>query len=66
MEPGNCFAYRGVNRFGVIDNHQCGTSDRINGWFDGPGLKYETTPKFDGCMTHSQGKCFQEHRFVWP
>jgi hypothetical protein len=61
----NCFAYKGVKRLGVIDQYQCGILERIYGWFDGLGIKYSASPRVDGCMMHTDGKCFRNISFTF-
>lgn len=58
-----CFAYDGIKRIGAIDKYQCGIFDRIEGWFDGMGFKYSVTPQIEGCMMHTDGKCFRDFKF---
>ena len=59
----NCFAYNGIKQIGVIDQYQCGIMERIYAWFDGLGLKYSVSPRVDGCMMHTDGKCFRDITF---
>jgi len=56
-----CFAFEGINRMGIIDHYQCGIFDRIDGWFNGLGLKFEVSPKVDGCMMAKEGKCYRDY-----
>jgi hypothetical protein len=58
-----CFAYEGMKRMGVIERYQCGIFERIYGWFDGIGLSYSVSPQVEGCMMHSEGRCFREIMF---
>jgi hypothetical protein len=58
-----CFAYEGMKRMGVIERYQCGIFERIYGWFDGIGLEYSVSPEVEGCMMHSDGRCFREITF---
>ena len=58
-----CFAYEGIKQIGAIDKYQCGIFERIYGWFDGLGLKYSVSPKVEGCMMHTDGKCFRDITF---
>jgi hypothetical protein len=55
-----CFAYEGVKQLGVIGQYQCGIFERIYGWFDGLGIKYSVSPQVEGCMMHTDGKCFRD------
>lgn len=60
-----CFAYEGISRLGVIDRYQCGIFDRIEGWFNGLGVKFEVSPRVDGCMMHTEGKCYRDYRILF-
>jgi len=58
-----CFGYEGVKRIGAIEEYQCGIFERIYGWFDGMGIKYSVSPQVEGCMMHTDGRCFREFAF---
>jgi len=60
-----CFAYEGMKRIGAIEQYQCGIFERIYGWFDGMGIKYGVSPQVEGCMMHTDGKCFREITFTF-
>jgi hypothetical protein len=60
-----CFAYEGVNRIGAIEQYQSGIFERIYGWFDGMGIKYAVSRQVEGCMMHTDGKCFREITFAF-
>ena len=55
-----CFAYEGMKRIGAIEQYECGIFERIYGWFDGIGMKYSVSPQVEGCMMHTDGRCFRE------
>lgn len=57
-----CFAYEGVKKFGLIDNYDCGIVERVKGWVDSLGVKYEAT-EFSGCLMHQHGQCVVDIRF---
>jgi hypothetical protein len=59
----SCFAYDGLTKLGVIDQYRCGIMDRVEGWFDGLGIAYTVTPKVDGCMMHTEGRCYRDYQF---
>lgn len=60
----SCFAYEGIKQLGAaIEQYQCGIFERIYGWFDGMGIKYSVSPQVEGCMMHTDGKCFREFTF---
>ena len=60
-----CFAYEGIKQIGAIEKYQCGIFERIYGWFDGMGMKYSVSPQVEGCMMHTDGKCFREITFTF-
>ena len=57
FEMHRCFAYEGIKRIGVLDDYICGIYDRIEGWFDGLGIKYEVSPQIDRCLMNEGKKC---------
>ena len=59
----SCFAYEGIKQLGAIEQYQCGIFERIYGWFDGLGMKCSASPQVEGCMMHTDGKCFREITF---
>lgn len=44
-------------------NYQCRIFERMEGWAEGLGLKYSVTPQLQGCMMHTEGRCFREFHF---
>ncbi|MBN1531317.1 MAG: hypothetical protein JXA20_01510 [Spirochaetes bacterium] len=52
-----CFAYKGLKKFGMIDTYQCGVVSRVQGWFETLGIQYLMIPDFSGCLMHQNGKC---------
>ena len=64
-EGQKCFAYEGMKRLGVIDQYQCGIFERIGAWFDSLGIEYSVTPRVDGCMMHTDAKCFRDFKFFF-
>jgi hypothetical protein len=65
-EWNRCFAYEGLKKFGMIDQYRCGIMDRIEGWLDGLGIAYTVIPQIDGCMMHTEGRCFRDYQFTFP
>lgn len=61
-----CFAYEGLTKYGMIDQYQCGIMDRVEGWFDALGVQFTASPKVDGCMMHTEGRCYRDYRFEFP
>ncbi len=62
----SCFAYDGLTKYGMIDQYQCGIMDRVEGWFDGLGIAYSVAPRVDGCMMHTEGRCYRDYTFEFP
>jgi hypothetical protein len=60
-----CFAYEGIKQIGAIERYRCGIFERIYGWFEGMGMKYSVSPQVEGCMMHTDGKCFREITFTF-
>ena len=63
FEMQQCFAYDGIKRIGVLDQYICGIYDRIEGWFEGLGIKFKVTPQIDGCLMHKGEKCIRNFFF---
>lgn len=57
FEPGNCFAYKGIKRIGVIDQYECGVIYRLACWFDSLGIKYNVAPQVRRCLMLDSGAC---------
>ncbi len=62
MDMKQCFAYEGMKRIGAIQDYECGIFERVEGWFEGLGIRYEVSPRVNGCMMHSEGHCHREYR----
>ena len=60
-----CFAYEGIKKLGVIDQYQCAIFERPEVWFKTLGIEYSITPRLDGCMMHTNGKCFRDFKFCF-
>jgi hypothetical protein len=56
-QNGECFAYKGMKRMGILDEYRCGVMYRIECWLEALGLKYEMNPKIDKCLMHTKGVC---------
>jgi hypothetical protein len=61
----SCFAHEGMKALGVADRYECGVMLRINTWLSTLGIKYELNPKVNGCLMHTDEKCFFEYRFFF-
>ena len=68
----NCFkrsnCVEGLNylKKAVIDQYECGIYDRIEGWFEGLGIKFKVSPRIDGCLMHQGKKCVRNFTFIFP
>ncbi|MDD5712124.1 MAG: DUF6125 family protein [Smithellaceae bacterium] len=60
-----CFAYDGIKALGAIDDYECGIMDRIEGWFEALGIKYDVEPKVVKCMMHTLGRCYRDYTFFF-
>jgi hypothetical protein len=52
-----CFAYKGLNKVGLIDKYNCGPIYRLKCWFKTLGVRCSVKPKIDKCMMNTKGKC---------
>lgn len=59
-EKGQCFAYRGMRQFGLVDGYECGVIFRLECWLDALGLHHQVRPRIDGCLMHRTGSCSGE------
>jgi len=66
MKPGQCFAYKGMKRLGVIADYRCGVIYRIECWMRALGLEYVISPPSGLCTMHYQGKCEHVLTFHFP
>jgi hypothetical protein len=55
--PQRCFAYRGMQTLGVIDDYECGVIYRVACWLDSLGMEYIIDPPIEKCMMHVKGHC---------
>ncbi|MFX0035555.1 MAG: DUF6125 family protein [Candidatus Hermodarchaeota archaeon] len=60
-EMQKCWAYDGIKKLGVIEQYECGIFDRIEGWFESLGIKYEVEPIIEGCLMYTDGQCFRDY-----
>ena len=63
--PKNCFAYKGMNRIGVVDRYECGVIYRIMCWLDSLGVRYTVQPPVGGCVMRDQDECSGEFKFTF-
>ena len=55
--PQQCFAYKGMQKMGVIENYECGVVYRVACWIDSLGIKYTIDPPVGKCTMHAKGTC---------
>ncbi|MEJ2101299.1 MAG: DUF6125 family protein [Desulfobacterales bacterium] len=63
FEPQNCFAYKGMQRLGVIAQYECGVIYRVECWIDSLGIKYSVNPQTKKCSMLVDGTCSGDFRF---
>ena len=56
-EDGECFAYKGMQQLGVLDQYVCGVMFRIECWLDNLAIPYIVEPKIERCVMHETGHC---------
>ena len=61
----NCFAYKGMERMGVIDKYICGVIYRIECWLDTLGVAYTVKPKIEACIMYETGSCSGDFTFYF-
>lgn len=64
-ENGECFAYKGMKRLGIIDEYRCGVMYRIECWLEALRIKYIIDPKIDKCIMHQKGACSGEIQILF-
>ena len=62
-EKNECFAYKGMQRMGIIDSYECGVMYRIECWFESLGLKFNSNPRPGKCQMHEKGYCAGDYEF---
>ncbi len=56
-DPGECFAYKGMQRFGYLAGYECGVIYRIECWLDALGVRPLAEPAVGPCLMHAGGEC---------
>jgi hypothetical protein len=59
-EPGECFAFKGMARFGHLDGYRCGVIYRIQCWLDALGVAPLGEAAVEGCLMRDGGRCSGE------
>lgn len=62
-EKNECFAYKGMQRMGIIDSYECGVMYRIECWLESLGLKFKPDPPPGKCQMHEKGSCAGAYEF---
>ena len=52
-----CFAYKGMQVMGIIDEYRCGVMYRIECWLEALGFDFSMHPRPDKCIMHATGRC---------
>ncbi len=65
MKPEKCFAYKGMQKLGVIKEYQCGVIYRLECWFNALGLTYTVSPEAGKCSMHFEGECSRDFGFTF-
>ncbi|RPJ36593.1 MAG: hypothetical protein EHM27_15290 [Deltaproteobacteria bacterium] len=55
--PHQCFAYKGMQNIGVIEDYECGVVYRVACWIDSLGIPYSVSPRVFKCLMLPQGSC---------
>jgi len=56
-EQGGCFAYKGMQKLGILDTYRCGVLYRIECWLDTLGIPYSIDPEIGTCIMSANGVC---------
>lgn len=57
FKPGECFAYKGMQGIGVIDDYECGVIYRLECWIESLGIPYDINPPVKKCLMLDSGQC---------
>ncbi len=56
-DPGECFAYQGMQRFGHLSGYECGVIYRVECWLEALGVRPPGDRAVRGCLMHTTGRC---------
>lgn len=59
-DAGECFAYKGMQRFGHLDGYECGVIYRVECWLEALGVRRPGGRAVAGCLMHDTGRCAGE------
>jgi len=65
FKPKRCFAYKGMQSIGAIDQYECGVIYRLECWIDSLGIKYSLAPQVTGCLMLADGNCSGDFRLCF-
>ena len=57
-----CFAYKGMQNIGVIDDYECGVVYRVECWIASLEIQYTIDQPVEKCMMHAKGICAGKFR----
>ncbi len=57
FKPEECFAYKGMQGMGVINEYECGVIYRVECWIESLGIQYDINPSVKKCLMIDSGKC---------
>ena len=60
--PQQCFAYKGMQNIGVIEDYECGVIYRVECWIASLGIPYQASPRVTKCMMRDKGHCAGDFR----
>lgn len=64
-DDGECFAYKGMQRAGLLDGYECGVLYRVECWLGTLGIRHEVDPPVGLCRMRVDGRCATEfHLFA--
>jgi len=56
-DRGECFAYKGMQRFGYLAGYECGVIYRIECWLEALGVRPLGEPVVGPCLMRAGGEC---------
>lgn len=57
-----CFAFKGMQQIGLLDQYVCGVMYRIECWLDALKIWFTVNPRIEQCIMRGTGKCSGEFR----
>ena len=59
-DDGECFAYKGMKRAGLLNGYECGVIYRIECWLEALGIRHRVDPPPGRCQMRTNGGCATE------